>query len=597
MSILNFENVSKTLGNKVILDGVTFGIEAGEKVGVIGINGAGKSTFMQLAAQRMECDEGEIITSNALKIAMLEQAPEFDNSVSLLDNVSKMAYGEHASLDSNGEVKATLAKFGLTDADINPEKLSGGQRKRAALVAALLSPCDLLILDEPTNHLDIEMIKWLENFLQHYRGALLLVTHDRYFLDAVTDAILEIDRAKIYRYDENYSGYLELKQQRLDYAKAAERKMATLYKQDLAWMQRGARARSTKQKAHIQRFEQLRDREKLVEDRQVEISSATSRLGNKTVELYGISKSYGDRKLFSDFSYTFLRTDRVGIIGANGCGKSTFIKTLLGEIRPDSGDIEVGQTVKFGYFSQENEKLDESMRVIDYIKETAEFIRTSEGLVSASAMCERFLFDANMQYTLIEKLSGGERRRLYLLKVLMESPNVLILDEPTNDLDIQTLQILEDYLDHFVGILIAVSHDRYFLDRVVTQIFSFEGDGIIDRIPGDYEDYMARKSQEEAAGKPVSDEPVKVKPKYEKAPNVKKKLSFKEQKEYDSIEREIEALQERSEELDGLIAKAATDFVKLNELTKEKEEVDIKLEQKIERYLELEEMVESFKNL
>ncbi|MCR5776390.1 MAG: ABC-F family ATP-binding cassette domain-containing protein [Lachnospiraceae bacterium] len=596
MSILNFENVSKTLGNKQILDGVTFGIEAGEKVGVIGINGAGKSTFMQLAAGRMECDDGAIVTSNGLKIAMLEQSPEFDNSRSLLDNVSKMAYGEHARDDANGEVKATLAKFGLNEVDITPENLSGGQKKRAALVAALLSPCDLLILDEPTNHLDIEMISWLENFLKHYRGALLLVTHDRYFLDEVTDVILEIDRAKIYRYEENYSGYLELKQQRLDYAKAAERKMATLYRQDLAWMQRGARARSTKQKAHIQRFEELRDREKLVEERQVEISSAVSRLGNKTVELYGISKAFGDRKLFSDFSYTFLRTDRVGIIGPNGCGKSTFIKTLLGKMVPDSGDIEVGQTVKFGYFSQENEELDEKMRVIDYIKETAEFIRTSEGLVSASAMCERFLFDSNMQYTVIEKLSGGERRRLYLLKVLMESPNVLILDEPTNDLDIQTLQILEDYLDHFVGILIAVSHDRYFLDRVVTSIFSFEGDGVIERIPGDYEDYKARKEKLEPESSGEEDT-VKKKVKYEKAPQVKKKLSFKEQKEYDSIEGEIEELQNRSEELDGLIVKSATDFVKLNELTKEKEDVDKRLEEKIERYLELEEMVESFKDL
>ncbi len=596
MSILNFENVSKTLGNKQILDGVTFGIESGEKVGVIGINGAGKSTFMQLAAGRMECDDGAIVTSNGLKIAMLEQSPEFDNSRSLLDNVSKMAYGEHARDDANGEVKATLAKFGLNEVDITPENLSGGQKKRAALVAALLSPCDLLILDEPTNHLDIEMISWLENFLKHYRGALLLVTHDRYFLDEVTDVILEIDRAKIYRYEENYSGYLELKQQRLDYAKAAERKMATLYRQDLAWMQRGARARSTKQKAHIQRFEELRDREKLVEERQVEISSAVSRLGNKTVELYGISKAFGERKLFSDFSYTFLRTDRVGIIGPNGCGKSTFIKTLLGKMVPDSGDIEVGQTVKFGYFSQENEELDEKMRVIDYIKETAEFIRTSEGLVSASAMCERFLFDSNMQYTVIEKLSGGERRRLYLLKVLMESPNVLILDEPTNDLDIQTLQILEDYLDHFVGILIAVSHDRYFLDRVVTSIFSFEGDGVIERIPGDYEDYKARKEKLEPESSGEEDT-VKKKVKYEKAPQVKKKLSFKEQKEYDSIEGEIEELQNRSEELDGLIVKSATDFVKLNELTKEKEDVDKRLEEKIERYLELEEMVESFKDL
>lgn len=595
MSILNFENVRKTLGNKTILDSVTFGIEAGQKVGVIGVNGAGKSTFLSMATGEMEPDEGAVITSNGLKIARLLQTPDFDNSISLLENVSKMAYGEHAATDDNGNVKATLAKFGLIDVDSSPEHLSGGQKKRAALAAALLSPSDLLILDEPTNHLDIEMIEWLENFLQHYRGALLMVTHDRYFLDEVTDSILEIDHAKVYTYEENYSGYLELKQQRLDYARAAERKMATLYKQDLAWMQRGARARSTKQKAHIQRFEELRDRDKLVEDRQVEISSATSRLGNKTVELYGISKAFGEKKIYSDFNYNFLRNDRIGIIGPNGCGKSTFIKTILGITEPDSGDVEVGQTVRFGYFSQENEELDMSMRVIDYIKETAEFIRTSEGLVSASNMCERFLFDGNMQYTLIEKLSGGERRRLYLLKVLMESPNVLILDEPTNDLDIQTLQVLEDYLDHYVGVLIVVSHDRYFLDRVVTTIFSFEGNGEIDRIPGDYESYLKRKKEKEAAqaeAAPAAEE--KPKAKYEKAPRKKTKLSFKEQQEYDTIEEEIEKLQARSEELDGEILKAATDFGKLTELTKEKEETDAKLDERIARYLELEEMVEEF---
>ncbi|MCR5527197.1 MAG: ABC-F family ATP-binding cassette domain-containing protein [Lachnospiraceae bacterium] len=595
MSILNFENVSKTLGNKTILDGVTFGIEAGQKVGVIGVNGAGKSTFLSMATGEMEPDEGAVITSNGLKIARLLQTPDFDNSISLLDNVSKMAYGDHAGTDDNGNVKATLAKFGLTEVEASPEHLSGGQKKRAALAAALLSPSDLLILDEPTNHLDIEMIEWLENFLQHYRGALLMVTHDRYFLDEVTDSILEIDHAKVYTYEENYSGYLELKQQRLDYAKAAERKMATLYKQDLAWMQRGARARSTKQKAHIQRFEELRDRDKLVEDRQVEISSATSRLGNKTVELYNISKAFGERKIYSEFSYNFLRNDRIGIIGPNGCGKSTFIKTILGLVEPDSGHVEVGQTVKFGYFSQENEELDMSMRVIDYIKETAEFIRTPEGLVSASNMCERFLFDGNMQYTLIEKLSGGERRRLYLLKVLMESPNVLILDEPTNDLDIQTLQILEDYLDHYVGVLIVVSHDRYFLDRVVTSVFSFEGDGEIERIPGDYENYLKRKKekeQDEAETAPAAEEKPKVK--YEKTPRKKTKLSFKEQKEYDTIEEEIEKLQAHSEELDAEILKAATDFGKLTELTKEKEETDAKLDERIARYLELEEMVEEF---
>ena len=600
MSILNFENVSKTLGNKLIFDNVSFGIEYGEKVGIVGINGAGKSTFLSLASLESEPDEGKIITSNGLKIASLAQSPVFDNEKSILENVSKMAYGELVNENTNGEVKAALAKLGITNSELSPGLLSGGQKKRAALAAAILSPCDFLILDEPTNHLDIEMIEWLEQYLRSYSGTLMLVTHDRYFLDSVCNSILEIDRSKIYRYDDNYSGYLMLKQQRLDYAKAAERKMAALYKKDLEWMQRGARARSTKQKAHIQRFESLRDRDKIKEDSTIQISSALTRLGSKTVEIYDISMSYDEKKLISSFSYNFLKNDRIGIIGPNGSGKSTFIKILLGLISPDEGYIEVGQTVKFGYFSQENENLDENMRVIDYIKETAEYIRTENGLVSASQMCENFLFDADAQYTLISKLSGGERRRLYLLNVLMSSPNVLVLDEPTNDLDIQTLQVLEDYLDVFTGILIVVSHDRYFLDRVASGIFYFAGNGIIERIPGNYESYRERHPKNEGKGSGLKDndnkqEEKKVKGYYKE--KKKTRFSYNEQKEYDSIESEIDELQRRSDELEKLITENARDFIKLNELTAEKEKVDSSLEQKITRYLELEELLESFKNL
>ena len=609
-NILNLENITKVLGTRTVLDNVTVGISDHDKIGVIGVNGTGKSTLLTIAAGIMEPDQGQVIKNNGLKIAYLPQAPEFNTGKSLLENVAEMAYGKNAGQTHNGEVVAMLGKFGINDPSVNPEILSGGQKKRAALAAAVLASSDLLILDEPTNHLDIEMIEWLENFLQHYRGAILMVTHDRYFLDEVSNQILEIDRGKTYRYEENYSGFLELKQQRLDYEIAAERKKAALFKKDVTWMLRGARARSTKQKAHIQRFEELRDRDKIVEERQVQINSAGTRLGNKTIEVENISKSFGDHTLFHDFSYNFLRTDRIGIIGSNGCGKSTLIKILTNNLRPDTGKVEIGQTVKISYFSQENEELDESQRVIDYIKDTAELIRTSDGLVSASQMCERFLFEGPMQYTPISKLSGGEKRRLYLLHVLMESPNVLILDEPTNDLDISTLQILEDYLDSFAGIIIVVSHDRYFLDRVVTRIFSFEGDGVLHQSEGGYEDYLehtgknvngttdsgSAKSSSSGELSDGSDNETTNKNnwKQNQPERKKKKLSFKEQKEYDTIEEEIDKLQTRSDEIDAEIPKAATDFVKLQELTAEKARVEQELEEKMERYIELQDMVDSF---
>ena len=492
-------------------------------------------------------------------------------------------------------------------------------------MAAILTPCDLLILDEPTNHLDHEMIEWLQGYLQNFRGAVLMVTHDRYFLDQVTNQILEIDRGKTYRYAANYSGYLELKQERMDFAVAAERKAAALYRKDLAWIMRGARARSTKQKAHIQRFEALRDREKIVEERQVKLNSLPSRLGGKTIELHNICKGYDGRELIHDFSYTFHKTDRIGIIGANGCGKSTLLKIIEGEVKPDSGYVEIGQTVKIGCFSQENERLDPDERVIDYIKDTAEFIRTTEGLVSATNMCEQFLFDSEMQYSRIEKLSGGEKRRLYLLKVLMESPNVLILDEPTNDLDIQTLRILEDYLDRFAGILIVVSHDRYFLDRVVTRIFSFVGDGTLVRSEGAYTEYLERVQAQgfpsEASGGSIkgavgggspagnrteetrgdgekgngmSGAELYAAQKEEKRKKKQNRLSYKDQKEYDHIEEEIASLEARSKDLEQQMIEAATMYTKLSDLTKEKEAVDAKLEERMERYFELQELVDSF---
>lgn len=599
MSILNLEHVSKNLGGRVILDEASVGIEAGEKVGIIGVNGTGKSTLLSIVAKVMEPDEGEVIWQNGLRISYLLQNPIFDPKRTLLENVAAMVYGKADHWDTEGEVRANLLKFGIPDPDTDPSRLSGGQKKRAALVAAMLTPSDVLILDEPTNHLDSQMIEELQKFLEAYQGTLLMVTHDRYFLDEVTDVILEIDKGKLYRYEEDYEGYLKLRQERLDSAVAAERKMAALYRKDLAWMMRGARARSTKQKAHIQRFEALRDREKIQEERLVEIESLPSRIGGKTIELDHISKSYGGQKLYQDFTYHFRKTDRIGIIGPNGCGKSTLIKTILGMIPPDSGTVTIGQTIRFGYFSQENELLDESARVIDYIRNTAEYIRTADGLVSASEMCDRFLFDPKMQYARIGKLSGGEKRRLYLLRVLMENPNVLILDEPTNDLDIQTLQILEDYLDRFAGIILVVSHDRYFLDRVVTRIFAFEEDGHLWQSDGGYEEYREHllqagkeaartrdlRGSDKNAAAAGAEAPVR--------PQHKAKLSYKDQREYDTIEEEIDRLQKQSDELAAQIPEAATEYERLRKLTEEKDALDARIEERMERYLELQEMVDA----
>jgi ATP-binding cassette subfamily F protein uup len=601
MNILNVENVSKSYMSKPVLSGVSVGISDTDKIGVVGTNGTGKSTLLSIVAGVTTPDSGQVIAGNGLRISYLPQNPVFNMDKTLLENIAGTIYAGGDHWDKMGEIKATLSKFGIDDPECNPSILSGGQKKRAALVAAIMTPSDLLILDEPTNHLDSDMIEWLEDFLQHFRGALLMITHDRYFLDEVTNQILEIDKGSVYRYESNYSGFLELKQQRLDYEQAAERKAASLYRKDLAWMLRGARARSTKQKAHIQRFDELRDRQRPEEERQVELSSLPTRMGNKTIIVDGIAKAYEGKTLFRDFSYIFGKLDRIGIIGPNGCGKSTLLKCIVGTVTPDSGSVEIGQTIKIGYFGQENEALDESKRVIDYIRDTAEFIRTTDGLTSASVMCDRFLFNPEMQYAPISKLSGGEKRRLYLLKVLMEQPNVIILDEPTNDLDIQTLRILEDYLDGFAGIIITVSHDRYFLDRVVTRIFAFEKDGSLYQSEGGYSDFLVHKK--EAAGatevnsgpKATTAEDKAPKGKY-RAPREKTKLSFKEQREYDNIESEIEALEEKSAELKSQIAEAATDYPKLMALSKEKEEVDAEIERKMDRYVELQEMVDSFQN-
>ena len=596
MILMTLEGIGISFGETALLENVTQGIEDYDRIGVLGINGTGKSTLLAIVAGVLEPDAGQIIMRNGLKISYLPQNPVFDPDLNILENVVRNISQEQEFWNVRGEAASMLQKLGIPDPVVMPDTLSGGQRKRAALAAALLTPSDLLILDEPTNHLDHEMIEWLQEQLEIYKGALVMITHDRYFLDEVTTTIWEIDRANVYSYPGNYEKYLQEKQTRMNFALSAERKMAALYKQDLAWMMRGARARSTKQKAHIQRFEALRDREKIAEERNVVLESLPSRMGNKTIEIRNLAKSYGDKCLFRDFSYMFLKNDRIGIIGPNGCGKSTLLKILTGEIEPDEGSVEIGQTIKMSCFSQENEKLPSSGTVIDAVKETGEYVRTADGLITASAMCERFLFSKGKQYTPIEKLSGGEKRRLYLLRILMEAPNVLILDEPTNDLDIQTLQILEDYLDHFSGIVIAVSHDRYFLDRVVNRIFSFEGDGHLHQSEGGYEEYLAHKEGwnfEAPPEIPKAAEPPKKGKKY-RAAAPQKKLTYTQQREYDSIEGVIDELTEKSEKLAEEMAQVSTDYVKLQELTEEKERIDAELDEKMERFLELQELVESF---
>ena len=588
------------MGNTLLFRDVTIGMEDQDRIGVVGVNGTGKSTLLAVAGGLTEPDEGTVTRRSGLRISYLPQNPVFLPDKTILENVAYAIRQDEEYWNVEGEARAVLLRLGIDDPDRLPGTLSGGQRKRAALAAALLTPSDLLILDEPTNHLDHDMIEWLQERLAAYRGALLMVTHDRYFLDEVTQVIWEIDRTRIYSYPGNYEKYLETKQSRMDFALAAERRMASMYRQDLAWMMRGARARSTKQKAHIRRFEELRDREKIVEDRNVALASLPSRMGNTTIEMEDLSKRYGDKELFRGFTYTFLKHDRIGIIGPNGCGKSTLLKILMGEVQPDTGHVTIGQTIRIGYFGQENEALPENERVIDYVKDTAEYIRTPDGTVSASSMCERFLFDAEKQYAPVGKLSGGEKRRLYLLRILMDAPNVLVLDEPTNDLDIPTLQILEDYLDHFAGIVITVSHDRYFLDRVVNRIFSFEGDGLLHQSEGGYEEYRERhlsapERTEKAAGQKAG-RAGKAAQEDKRQPRTKKKLSFSEQREYETLEGTIDELTALSSELEQQMLDAASDYVRLRELNEKKEAADRELDEKIGRFLELQDLVDSFGN-
>ncbi len=598
MNLLTIEYMSKSYTERMLFDNISLGINEGDKIGVIGINGTGKSTLLKIIAGLEEPDQGTITKGKKVRIAYLAQTPVFDDSLSILQNVVQNQKAEEEYRNLEGEANAMLIKLGIADTSITPGYLSGGQKKRVALVRTLLTPAEILVLDEPTNHLDHEMAEWLEEYLRKYQGAFVMITHDRYFLDKVTNKIIEIDKGSIYSYIGNYSKFLELKAEREDVLLATERKAKSLFRVELEWMQRGARARSTKQKAHIQRFEELRDRKGIEADAKVEISSLSSRLGRKTIELSGISKAFDDKKLISEFTYILLPGDRIGIIGPNGCGKSTLLNILTGKIPPDSGSIDTGTTIKAGYFSQENEYMDETLKVIDYIRDTAEYIQTEQGTATASQMCEKFLFTGSMQYTLISKLSGGEKRRLYLLKVLMEAPNILILDEPTNDLDIQTLTILEDYLESFPGIVVTVSHDRYFLDKIATRIFAFEGDGTILQYEGNFTDYKETKSKrEEMTGQDKRTNPPGEDKKTEgraswKQKDTKRKFSYQEQKEYDTIDQDIGDLEEKITNIDTQMAKASADYTRLNELMKEKEGLEQALEEKMDRWVYLNDLAE-----
>lgn len=600
MNLLTIENMSKSYTERMLFDHVTFGINEGEKIGVIGINGTGKSTLLKIIAGLEEPDSGNVTRGRKVRIGYLSQTPVFDNGLSILQNVVMNQKAEEEYRNLEGEAGAMLQKLGITDPQSSPEILSGGQKKRVALVRTLLTPAEILVLDEPTNHLDNEMAEWLEEYLRKYKGAFIMVTHDRYFLDKVTNKIIELDHGSIYSYQANYSKFLELKAEREEMAQATERKARSLFRVELEWMQRGARARSTKQKAHIQRFEELRDRKSIETEGKVEINALSTRLGKKTIELSGVSKSFGDKRLIRDFTYILLPGDRIGIIGPNGCGKSTLLNIMTGVLPPDDGTVETGTTIKLGYFSQENEYMDESLKVIEYIRDTAEYIQTAEGTATASQMCDRFLFLGSMQYTQIAKLSGGEKRRLYLLKVLMEAPNVLILDEPTNDLDIQTLTILEDYLTTYPGIVVTVSHDRYFLDKIATRIFSFE-EGTIKQYEGNFTDYKETRELRGDMGGTVradsttanaSDEPKTASMATWKQKSSKLKFSYQEQKEYDTIDEDIAELENKITQTDQAMAASATNYSKLNELMAQKEELERNLEVKMERWVYLNDLAE-----
>ena len=602
MNLLTMEHIIKSYTDRILLNDIGFSISENEKIGVIGINGMGKSTLLKVAAGIEPYDSGKISMRSQVKICYLPQTPVFESGTTVLKAAVEGNIDELNQWTVEADAKAMLNQLGFTEYDEKIEHMSGGQKKRIALVNALLTSADILVLDEPTNHLDNAMSEWLEEYLIQFRGAVLMVTHDRYFLDRVVNRIVEVDNGKLYSYPGNYSEFVRLKEERQNMALATERKRKSLLRTELEWLSRGARARSTKQKAHIDRIKAMQEIQDIQEEKRVSMSSVASRMGNKTIELSDISKSYGERILIKNYNYIFLKNDRIGIIGPNGCGKTTLLKIINGIVRSDTGTVEMGQTIRVGYFSQENEYMDDSEKVIDYVKEVGEYITTPEGKITASQMLENFLFDGAMQWSRIEKLSGGEKRRLYLLRVLMSSPNVLILDEPTNDLDIQTLTILEDYLDRFDGIIIIVSHDRYFLDRTVNRIFSFEGEGEIRQFEGGYSDYLIRKELEAVPEEKVSAGKAE---KADKDANKdawkqhekKIRFTYKEQKEFESIDDDIAELEGKIEKLDQEIAQNVTNSARLNELLKEKEQIEQALDEKMDRWVYLNDLNEQIKQI
>lgn len=634
MNLMTLENISKSYSEKKLLENISFGINDGEKIGIIGINGTGKSTLLKIIAGAEVCDSGTITKANRVRIEYLTQNPDYNEDFTLLQQVFKGTSKEMKLLleyqetldeinnnfndnlnnklislqekidtlnlwDLESEAKMVLTKLGLTNFNQKVKELSGGQRKRVSLASALITPCELLILDEPTNHLDNDTIDYLEEYLNNRKGSLVMITHDRYFLDRVSNRIIELDKGRLFSYDGNYSTFLEKKMERLQLESSIEEKQQNLMRKELAWVRRGAKARTTKQKARLQRFDELVNRETVAVDEKIDISVGSTRLGKKIIEIHNISKSFGDKLLIDNLDYTLSRTDRIGIIGKNGMGKSTLINILNGSLKPDDGYIEIGETVKIGCFNQDDSHMHPDMRAIDYVKEASDYIETADGTkISASQMCERFLFNSTMQYTQIGKLSGGERRRLHLLRTLMMAPNVLLLDEPTNDLDIETLNRLEDYLDEFSGVVITVSHDRYFLDRICNKIFAYEGLGSIHIYTGNYSDYLIYKEiqgiefKEEKVEKEKVNESKKEKPKN----NKKLKFSYNEQREFETIDSDIEKLEEKIQILEESTSKFATDFVKLQEVLDEKTKAEAELEHKYERWEYLNSLAEEIAN-
>lgn len=589
MNILNIEHISKIYGEKVIFEDASFGVQEGDKVGIIGINGTGKSTLLKMLAGKEVPEIGQIIMQNNVRLAYLPQNPQFPENATILSYIQ--------DCEAEWKVQSNLTQLGITEYEKQIAVLSGGQRRKVALAKILAQDFDILLLDEPTNHLDEAMISWLEEYLKSFRGTVLMVTHDRYFMDKVTNRILEISHGKMYSYEANYSKFLELKAEREEMELASERKRQSVLRMELEWAKRGCRARTTKQRARLERLETLKNAAAPVGDQSVELESVETRMGKKTIELKHVSKKYGNQILVEDFNYILLKNQKLGIIGPNGCGKSTLMKLMAGLVEPDSGTVEMGETIKIGYFAQEEQEMDDRQRVIDYVKDIAEYINTKDGKISASQMLERFLFTPDMQYAPIGKLSGGEKRRLYLLGVLSSEINVLLLDEPGNNLDIPTLTILEDYLNSFSGIVVTVSHDRYFLDNVVDRIFEFTGNGKLQQYEGGYTDYLEAKARRNDSVK----QPVQTEKKEEKKSSAqtwkqnrtaKLKFTFKEQKEFETIDDDIAKLEEKLEKLDEEILKNATNSGKLNELTAEKEEAEALLEEKMERWVYLNDLAE-----